>query len=256
MNSVASGVGLALAWAVLFLGAILVLAYRRASLAWSSCVLGVLLLAYWALGAQPIWGKALISAPYVLLLLLNVHPLRLRFISRPFLRSYRRLLPSMSATEREALDAGTVWWDGELFTGGPNWQKLMSAKAPTLTAAEQAFLDGPCEDLCAMLDDWDITHRRADLSPEVWNFIKSRGFFGMIVPQRYGGLEFSAYAHSCVLVKIASRSGTASSTIAVPNSLGPAELLLHYGTEAQKNHFLPRLARGPVELAASLAPAR
>ena len=150
----------------------------------------------------------------------------------------------MSATEREALDAGTVWWDGELFTGGPNWQKLMSAKAPTLTAAEQAFLDGPCEDLCAMLDDWDITHRRADLSPEVWNFIKSRGFFGMIVPRRYGGLEFSAYAHSCVLVKIASRSGTASSTIAVPNSLGPAELLLHYGTEAQKNHFLPRLARG------------
>ena len=216
MNSVASGVGLALAWAVLFLGAILVLAYRRASLAWSSCVLGVLLLAYWALGAQPIWGKALISAPYVLLLLLNVHPLRLRFISRPFLRSYRRLLPSMSATEREALDAGTVWWDGELFTGGPNWQKLMSAKAPTLTAAEQAFLDGPCEDLCAMLDDWDITHRR----------------------------EFAAYAHACVLVKMASRSGTASSTIAVPNSLGPAELLLHYGTEAQKNHFLPRLARG------------
>ena len=120
----------------------------------------------------------------------------------------------------------------------------MSAKAPTLTAAEQAFLDGPCEDLCAMLDDWDITHRRADLPPEVWNFIKSRGFFAMIIPRRYGGLEFSAYAHSCVLVKIASRSGTASSTIAVPNSLGPAELLLHYGTEAQKNHYLPRLARG------------
>jgi acyl-CoA dehydrogenase len=244
MNSVASSAGLALAWAVLFLGAILVLAYRRVGLAWSSCVLGVLLLAYWALGAQPIWGKALISAPYVLLLLLNMRPLRLRLITRPFLRSYRRLLPSMSATEREALDAGTVWWDGELFTGGPNWQKLMSAKAPTLTAAEQAFLDGPCEDLCAMLDDWDITHRRADLSPEVWSFIKSRGFFGMIVPRRYGGLEFSAYAHSCVLVKIASRSGTASSTIAVPNSLGPAELLLHYGTEAQKNHYLPRLARG------------
>jgi acyl-CoA dehydrogenase len=131
-----------------------------------------------------------------------------------------------------------------LFTGGPDWQKLMSAKVPTLTAAEQAFLDGPCEDLCAMLDDWDITHRRADLPPQVWDFIKSRGFFGMIVPQRYGGLEFSAYAHSCVLLKIASRSGTASSTIAVPNSLGPAELLLHYGTEAQKNHYLPRLARG------------
>src|SRR6202035_5451468 len=126
----------------------------------------------------------------------------------------------------------------------PDWQKLMSAKAPTLSEAEQAFLDGPCEDLCAMLDDWDITHVRADLPPEVWSFIKSNGFFAMIIPRRYGGLEFSAYAHSCVLVKIASRSGTASSTIAVPNSLGPAELLLHYGTEEQKNHFLPRLARG------------
>ncbi len=175
---------------------------------------------------------------------LNVRPLRLRLVTRPFLRSYRRLLPSMSATEREALDAGTVWWDGELFTGGPDWRKLMSAKAPTLNEAEQAFLDGPCEDLCAMLDDWDITHVRADLPPEVWSFIKSNGFFAMIIPKRYGGLEFSAYAHSCVLVKIASRSGTASSTIAVPNSLGPAELLLHYGTDAQKNHFLPRLARG------------
>jgi acyl-CoA dehydrogenase len=244
MHSVTSSLLPLLGWAVLSLAVVLVLAYRRAHLGLSSCVLGVLLLCYWALGAGPQWWKAVVSVPYVLLLLLNVRPLRLRLIIRPFLRNYRRLLPSMSATEREALDAGTVWWDGELFTGGPDWQKLMSAKAPTLTAAEQAFLEGPCEDLCAMLDDWDITHRRADLPPEVWSFIKSRGFFGMIVPQRYGGLEFSAYAHSCVLVKIASRSGTASSTIAVPNSLGPAELLLHYGTEAQKNHYLPRLARG------------
>jgi acyl-CoA dehydrogenase len=244
MPSAASSLAEFLAWAVLFLAVVLVLAYRRASLVSCSCVLGALLLAYLALAAAPMGWKAAVCVPYALLLLLNVRPLRLRFVSRPFLRSYRRLLPSMSATEREALDAGTVWWDGELFTGGPDWQKLMSAKVPVLTAAEQAFLDGPCEDLCAMLDDWDITHRRADLSPEVWSFIKSRGFFGMIIPRRYGGLEFSAYAHSCVLIKIASRSGTASSTIAVPNSLGPAELLLHYGTEAQKDYFLPRLARG------------
>ena len=203
-----------------------------------------MLAAYWVLGTAPEWWKISLTIPYALLVLLNLRPLRLRLVTRPFLRSYRRLLPSMSATEREALDAGTVWWDGELFTGGPDWQKLMSAKAPTLSEAEQAFLDGPCEDLCAMLDDWDITHVRADLPPEVWAFIKSNGFFAMIIPKRYGGLEFSAYAHSCVLVKIASRSGTASSTIAVPNSLGPAELLLHYGTDAQKNHFLPRLARG------------
>jgi acyl-CoA dehydrogenase len=244
MNDVGVVAGLFLAWAVLFLGITLILAYRRTSLGASSCVLGLLLLCYWMLGSAPQWWKIIVSIPYAVLLLLNVRPLRLRLVTRPFLRSYRRLLPSMSTTEREALDAGTVWWDGELFSGGPDWQKLMSAKVPKLTAAEQAFLDGPCEDLCAMIDDWDVTHVRADLSPEVWSFIKSQGFFAMIIPKRYGGLEFSAYAHSCVLIKVASRSATASSTIAVPNSLGPAELLLHYGTEAQKNHFLPRLARG------------
>jgi acyl-CoA dehydrogenase len=244
MNSLAQSAVIFLAWAVLFLGILLILAYRRASLALSSLLLGALLIAYWLLGTAPVWWKIAISLPYVLLLLLNVRPLRLRLLTRPFLRSYRRMLPSMSATEREALDAGTVWWDGELFSGGPDWQKLMSAKVPVLSAEEQAFIDGPCEDLCAMIDDWDITHRRADLPPKVWSFIKSRGFFAMIIPRRYGGLEFSAYAHSCVLIKIASRSGTVSSTIAVPNSLGPAELLLHYGTEAQKDHFLPRLARG------------
>jgi acyl-CoA dehydrogenase len=244
MNDVGVVAGVFLAWTVLFLGITLILAYRRASLGMSSCVLGLLLFCYWTLGSAPEWWKIIVSIPYALLLLLNIRPLRLPLVTRPFLRSYRRLLPSMSATEREALDAGTVWWDGELFSGGPNWQKLMSAKVPTLTAAEQAFLDGPCEDLCAMIDDWDVTHVRADLSPEVWSFIKSKGFFAMIIPKRYGGLEFSAYAHSCVLIKVASRSATASSTIAVPNSLGPAELLLHYGTEAQKNHFLPRLASG------------
>src|ERR1700688_3684041 len=244
MNDLAQSAGVFLAWAVLFFGVLLILAYRRWSLRRSSCVLGILLLAYLALGSAPGWWKIVVSIPYASLLLLNIRPLRLRAVTRPFLRSYRRLLPSMSVTEREALDAGTVWWDGELFTGGPDWQKLMSAKVPALTAEEQAFLDGPCEDLCAMLDDWDITHVRADLPPEVWSFIKSHGFFAMIIPRLYGGLEFSAYAHSCVLLKIASRSGTASSTIAVPNSLGPAELLLHYGTEAQKNHLLPRLPRG------------
>ena len=236
--------GTAVAWLVLFAGAVCILAYRRTGLALSTGVLLLLLAAYWALGTAPAWWKILISVPFAVLFLLNLRPLRIRLITRPFMKKYRKLLPAMSATEREALDAGTVWWDGELFTGGPNWQKLMSAKAPVLSDAEQAFLDGPCEELCAMLDDWDITHRRADMPPAVWSFIKSRGFFAMIIPRRYGGLEFSAYAHSCVLIKIASRSSSASSTIAVPNSLGPAELLLHYGTEAQKNHYLPRLARG------------
>jgi acyl-CoA dehydrogenase len=235
---------IAVGWTVLFVGAFFILAYRRASPAASTGAALLLLALYWALGAAPMGWKAAVSVPFALLLLFNVRPLRIRLLTRPFMKKYLKLLPAMSSTEREALDAGTVWWDGELFTGGPNWQKLMSAKPPLLTPAEQAFLDGPCEELCAMLDDWDITHRRADLPAQVWDFIKSRGFFAMIIPQRYGGLEFSAYAHSCVLIKIASRSATASSTIAVPNSLGPAELLLHYGTEAQKNHYLPRLARG------------
>jgi acyl-CoA dehydrogenase len=244
VHSVGLGLAEFLAWAALFLAILLILAYRRANLWLSSCVLGLLLAAYLKFGAAPDWWKIVVCAPYALLLLLNVQPLRVRLVTRPFLRSYRRLLPPMSSTEREALDAGTVWWDGELFSGGPDWEKLMSAKVPTLKPNEQAFLDGPCEELCAMLDDWDITHVRADLPPEVWSFIKSNGFFAMIIPRRYGGLEFSAFAHSCVLIKIASRSGTASSTIAVPNSLGPAELLLHYGTEEQRNHYLPRLARG------------
>src|SRR5271165_1479349 len=236
--------GSAVGWLGLFVGAFSILAYRRSGLAMSSSILLLLLAAYWAFGSAPTAWKTAVSVPFAALLLLNIRPLRLRLLTRPFMRQYRRLLPTMSATEREALDAGTVWWDGELFTGGPDWQKLMAAQAPALNREEQAFLDGPCEELCAMLDDWDITHTRADMSPTVWSFIKSRGFFAMIIPRRYGGLEFSAYAHSCVLIKIASRSGTASSTIAVPNSLGPAELLLHYGTDAQKNHYLPRLARG------------
>jgi acyl-CoA dehydrogenase len=242
MSSVLIESAIILGWLALFAVALILLTYRRAGLAASTVVLGVLLAGYWAVGSWPLAWKMVVTVPWVLMLLLNVRPLRLRIITRPFLRKYLKLLPAMSSTEREALDAGTVWWDGELFTGGPNWDKLMRAKAPTLSSEERAFLEGPCEELCAMLDDWDITHRRADMPEAVWRFIKEKGFFAMIIPRRYGGLEFSAYAHSCVLCKIASRSATASSTIAVPNSLGPAELLLHYGTD--EHHYLPRLARG------------
>ena len=124
------------------------------------------------------------------------------------------MLPSMSQTEKDALEAGTVWWDGELFTGGPDWDKLLSATTPRLSPEEQAFIDGPCEELCRMIDDWDITHRRVDLPPHLWDYIKSKGFFAMIIPKKYGGLEFSAYAHSCVLVKLSSRSGVVASTSA------------------------------------------
>ena len=235
---------LSLAWLILFVGTVLYLAYTRARLLPSTLALAVLLGAYTVLSdSGPVWLGVLwlLFAP---LALLNITPLRLTFITRRFLVVYRRMLPSMSSTEREALEAGTVWWDGELFSGGPDWEKLMSAKRPELTAEEQAFVDGPCEDVCRMVHEFEVTHELGDLPPAVWDFLKAKGFFAMIIPKRYGGLEFSAYAHSCVLVKLASRSATLSSTVAVPNSLGPAELLLHYGTEEQKNFYLPRLAKG------------
>ena len=229
---------------LLFIAAVLFLAYRRLSLLTFTVTFTVLLGAYTLLGAPAGIWKGFLGVLLAGLWLLNVRPLRKALITRPFMKTYLKLLPTMSQTEKEALEAGTVWWDGELFTGAPHWPKLLAAKPPQLSAAEQAFLDGPCEELCRTLDDWNITHERADLSPQVWEFLKTRGFFAMIIPKKYGGLEFSAYAHSCVLAKISSRSTTASSTVAVPNSLGPAELLNHYGTEEQKNYYLPRLARG------------
>jgi len=233
-----------LIWFLLIAGGALFLAYRQVSLRAATLAAGAALVAYTFIGAHPLWWLALLWLGFAALALLNLDAVRTRLVTKPFLMVYRRMLPTMSDTEREALEAGTVWWDGELFTGKPDWPKLLSSKAPQLTAEEQAFLDGPCEELCRMLDEWDITHRRADLPPEVWDYLKKKGFFAMIIPKKYGGLEFSAYAHSCVLVKLASRSATCSSTVAVPNSLGPAELLLHYGTEEQKSHYLPRLARG------------
>jgi acyl-CoA dehydrogenase len=230
--------------AILFVVALLYLAYKRLSLLAYTATFGALLIAYTAIGEPAGLWKGFLWLLFGGLALLNVAPLRQSLLTRPFMKIYRRMLPSMSSTEREALEAGTVWWDGELFTGKPDWPKLLDAKAPQLTAEEQAFLDGPCEELCGMIDDFDITHRRGDMPPEIWEFLKRKGFFAMIIHKKYGGLEFSAYAHSCVLAKLSSRSATVSSTVAVPNSLGPGELLQHYGTEDQKNHYLPRLARG------------
>ena len=178
------------------------------------------------------------------LILVNRSPIRKSLLTKPLLRAYRRVLPTMSPTEKEALAAGTVWWEGELFSGRPHWEKLLGIPKPELTPEERTFLKGPVETLCAMLDDWKITHEWADLPPEVWDFLKTHRFFALIIPKSYGGLEFSSYAHSEILLRIAARSITAASVVAVPNSLGPAELLLHYGTPEQKNHYLPRLARG------------
>ncbi|MCW8924936.1 MAG: acyl-CoA dehydrogenase [Xanthomonadales bacterium] len=175
---------------------------------------------------------------------LNFKPLRRQKLTAPFLAIYRKMLPTLSPTEQAALEAGTVGWEGELFAGNPNWDALLEQQWPALTEEEQAFVDGPTNELCEMLDTWQIYHQLADLPPEVWDFMKEHRFFGMIIPKEYGGLGFSALAHRAVLQKIASVCAVAGSTVAVPNSLGPAELLVHYGTDEQKDYYLPRLATG------------
>lgn len=165
-------------------------------------------------------------------------------LTRPILAWAQKALPGMSETEREALEAGDVWLEAELFSGNPDWRKLLDTPRPELSAEEQAFMDGPVEELCGMLDDWKITWEDGDLPEEVWAFLREHRFFGMIIPKAYGGLEFSAFAHSEIIRKISSRSATAAVTVMVPNSLGPGELLLQFGTETQRDHWLPRLARG------------
>lgn len=166
------------------------------------------------------------------------------FITKPVFSLARKALPPMSDTEREALEAGDVWWDADLFTGQPDWQKLLSYPPATLTDEERSFLNGPVDQLCAMLDEWKINWEWRDLPPEAWDFIKRNKFFGMIIPKEYGGLGFSPFAHSEVVRKLSSRSLTAAVTVMVPNSLGPGELLMRFGTKEQRDKWLPRLADG------------
>jgi acyl-CoA dehydrogenase len=166
------------------------------------------------------------------------------FITKPIFSWAHGVLPTMSDTEREALEAGDVWWDADLFTGNPDWSKLLAIAPATLTEEERAFFNGPVDDLCAMLDEWKICWEWRDLPPEVWSFIKANKFFGMIIPREHGGLGFSPYAHSEVVRKISTRSITAAVTVMVPNSLGPGELLMRFGTKEQQQQWLPRLADG------------
>ena len=239
-----SSIAVTLAWLLLFFGGGIFLAYQRIDLRTSTGVVGAALLLYTYLGDWSWWWILLLWAGFGIMIAANMIEFRRAKFTKPLLDIYRTMLPSMSDTEREALEAGNVWWDGELFSGMPNWDRLMSYPAPELSDEEQAFLDGPCEQLCAMLDEWEIGHELADMPKSVWDFMINHRFFAMIIPKQYGGLEFSAYANAVVIQKLASRSATASSTVGVPNSLGPAELLLHYGTEEQKNRYLPGLADG------------
>ena len=176
--------------------------------------------------------------------ILILRPLRRLIITRHIYALFKRILPTMSDTEREALEAGTVWWEGELFRGNPDWKKLLAYPTPKLTPAEQSFLDNEVAEVCRLVDDWHVSHERYDLTPETWQYLKDKGFLGMIIARKYGGLEFSAYAHSQVITKLSTRSSALAVSVMVPNSLGPAELLHHYGTDAQKDYYLPRLAKG------------
>jgi len=229
-------------WLLLTLVAFGVLAYWRSALPVWTGAAAILLLAI------QLTGGGLTPLPWLVFAvvagLLNVKPLRRAVLSKPLLKWFKSVLPPMSATEKDAIDAGTVWWDAELFSGRPNWNELLRTPRAELTAEERAFLDGPVDELCGMLDDWKINQELNDLPPEVWSFLGKHRFFGMIIPKEYGGLDFSARAQSEVVMKVASRSGAAAVTVMVPNSLGPGELLMHYGTTEQKQHFLPRLAKG------------
>ncbi|WBM69908.1 acyl-CoA dehydrogenase FadE [Buttiauxella sp. WJP83] len=218
-----------------------VLFYHQVNLLLSSAILLV-----WtaALGFAGIWSIWLLVPLAIILVPFVFTPMRKSLISAPVFRSFRKVMPPMSRTEKEAIDAGTTWWEGDLFRGKPDWEKLHNYPQPKLTEEEQAFIDGPVEEACRMANDFQITHEMADLPPELWAYLKEHRFFAMIIKKEYGGLEFSAYAQSRVLQKLSGVSGILAITVGVPNSLGPGELLQHYGTEEQKNHYLPRLARG------------
>ena len=233
-----------LSWLLAFLFLALYTTYQRVNLLFSTIAFSILIYCYTVFGDGSFLWESFLWVILGTLVTLNITPLRRSKITRPLMDIYRTMIPKMSSTEKEALEAGNVWWDGELFSGMPNWDVLMSMPNPKLSTEEQAFLDGPCDELCMMLDDWEISHETGNLPENVWAFIKTHKFFAMIIPKEYGGLEFSSYANAMVITKLASRSAVASSTVGVPNSLGPAELLMHYGTDKQKQRYLPGLASG------------
>ena len=234
----------ALTTLIIYLAGAALLAYRQASARSAAIAGGALLLVYLLSGGRNIIGLAVLLATAGWFTLISLGDIRRALVTRPLFALYRRMLPPISDTEREAIDAGTVWWDGELFTGNPDWDMLLKSGPPRIPPEEQAFLDGPVEELCRMVDTWKVNHDWADIPPDVTAFIKEKRFLGMIIPKEYGGLDLSAVAQSEVLSRVLGVGSVVGNFIMVPNSLGPGELLMKYGTEEQKNHYLPRLASG------------
>lgn len=230
-----------LTWALLAIALSGFMAYSRASLTSFTLAFTVLMIVGTIFNAISFFSWLLFI---VIAIPLNVADIRKQYITKPLLTMFKGIMPEMSKTEQEAIDAGTTWFEAELFRGTPDWKKLHNYPRPRLSAEEQAFLDGPVEEVCRMTDDWQTTHELADLSPEVWQYLKDNKFFAMIIKKQYGGLEFCAYAQSRVLQKLSSVSTVLSSTVGVPNSLGPGELLQHYGTKEQQDYYLPRLVKG------------
>lgn len=229
-------------WAVLLITA-LTLGYRGAPRSVWTAALGAVVagFVFWS-NSFPVTKLIVLLAYGLPALAFNLPQLRRGWISKPMFRFYRNAMPEISQTERDALEAGTTWWDAQLFTGKPDWRELLEFEPARLSEAEQAFLDGPVDKLCGMLDDYQIDNVDHDLPQQAWDFIKSEGFFGMMIPEEFGGKGFSAYGHAAVVMKIATRSISAALTVMIPNSVGPAKLLLKYGTDEQKQHYLPRLA--------------
>ncbi len=234
-----------LIWFILWTGGLWALAYHRSSLRFATLAIFIALI-FTTLFSNGSWLSLLLLWIVIsgLAFLVNYKDLRQKYLTIPLFELFHQSLPVLSKTEREALEAGTVGWEKELFSGNPNWAKLLKVPAPKLTKEEQAFLQGPVIQLCEMIDDWQMSQTDRDLPPAIWQFLKTHGFWGLIIGKEYGGKAFSAYAHSLILSKIGSRNGTLGVIVSVPNSLGPAELIHHYGTLEQKNYYLPRLASG------------
>ncbi len=229
---------------IIYIAGATVLAYKRASLRASAGAAGALFLIYLVFGSGSIFITALLAISAIVAAVLSIETLRREKVSAPLFSWYRKALPPISETEQEAIDAGTVWWEGELFTGDPDWDKLLGAGRPVLTPEEQAFIDGPVNELMAMVNPWEIHHSTADIPEAAVEHIKKNKFLGMIIPREYGGLDLSAVAQAEILTKLSGAGSVVATFVVVPNSLGPGELLHKYGTEEQKDYYLPRLASG------------